>query len=131
MRCCFNEEQSTQPSQQENENVSISIFPCSHIAGYPDEPRGSRGLLKHGNGLNPIAYYRLNETAPVPADTAANLGTAGRSARRSTSTPPSTNNPERCGSTDTSVGLNGSSQRVATPFDSSVNPTVPSRRKRG
>ena len=77
-------------------------------------------------GLNPIAYYRLNETTPVPADTAANLGTAGVSGTALYINTPLHQQPGALlGSADTAVTLNGTSQRVATPFSSSINPTGP------
>jgi len=69
-------------------------------------------------GLNPIAYYRLNETAPVPADTATNLGTAGLVGTAFYINTPLHQQPGALvGSADTAVGLNGTSQRVATPFE--------------
>lgn len=77
-------------------------------------------------GLNPIGYYRLNETTLPPADTAANLGSAG-----TLGTGFYINNPYHeapgalAGSTDPGVGLNGTSQRVATPYDTLLNPTGP------
>jgi hypothetical protein len=77
-------------------------------------------------GLNPVAYYRLNETTPVPADTATNLGTAGANGTAFYINDPLHQAPGALpGSTDTAVGLNGTSQRVATLFDSSINPTGP------
>jgi hypothetical protein len=77
-------------------------------------------------GLNPVAYYRLNETTPVPGDTATNLGTAGINGTAFYINDPFHQAPGALpGSTDTAVGLNGTSQRVATPFDSSINPTGP------
>lgn len=77
-------------------------------------------------GLNPVAYYRLNETTPVPADMAANLGTAGVNGTAFYIDDPLHQAPGALpGSTDTAVGFNGSSQRVAASFDSSINPTGP------
>ena len=77
-------------------------------------------------GLNPVIYYRLNETTPVPADKGANLGTAGAIGTAFYINTPLHQQPGALvGSTDTAVGLNGTSQRVATRFDSSINPTGP------
>jgi hypothetical protein len=77
-------------------------------------------------GLNPVAYYRLNETTPVPADTAINLGTAGANGTAFYINDPTHQAPGALvGSVDTAVGFNGSSQRAATSFDSSINPTGP------
>jgi hypothetical protein len=76
--------------------------------------------------LNPIAYYRLGELAAVPADTAANLGSGGV-----TGTGFYINDPSRptagalVGSADTAVNLDGTRQRLAVPYDSSINPTGP------
>src|ERR1039457_3309705 len=72
-------------------------------------------------GLNPVAYYRLNETTPVPADTATNLGTAGVNGTAFYINDPTHQAPGALvGSVDTAVGFNGSSQRAATSFDSSI-----------
>ena len=77
-------------------------------------------------GLNPIAYYRLNETTPVPTDTATNLGTAGLLGTAFYINTPLHQQPGALvGSADTAVELNGTSQRVVAPFDSSLNPTGP------
>jgi concanavalin A-like lectin/glucanase superfamily protein/Ig-like domain-containing protein len=77
--------------------------------------------------LNPIAYYRLSETTPVPADTATNLGSAGAiGTALYLNTPTHQVSGALMGSTDTAVGFDGSSttkDRVAAPFDSSINPT--------
>jgi hypothetical protein len=76
--------------------------------------------------LGPVAYYRLNETTPVPADTATNLGTAGVTGTGFYINSPAHQSPGALvGSTDTAVGFNGSSQRVATLYDSSISPTGP------
>jgi hypothetical protein len=76
--------------------------------------------------LNPVAYYRLNETTPVPSDTAANLGTAGVNGTAFYVNDPAHQMPGALlGSSDTAAAFNGSSQRVATSFDPSLNPTGP------
>ncbi|HNQ89229.1 MAG TPA: immunoglobulin domain-containing protein [Verrucomicrobiota bacterium] len=76
--------------------------------------------------LKPIAYYRLGETTPVSADTAANLGLAGVVGTAFYINEPWHQAPGAlAGSTDGAAGLNGANQRVATPYDASINPTGP------
>ena len=68
----------------------------------------------------------LAETTPVSADTATNLGSAGLTGTALYISSPLHPPPGALvGSTDSAVGLNGTSQRVAVPFDSSINPTGP------
>jgi hypothetical protein len=76
--------------------------------------------------LNPVAYYRLNETTPVPADTATNLGMAGVNGTGFYINSPAHQSPGALvGSSDTAIGLNGSNQRVATLYDTAISPTGP------
>jgi len=78
-------------------------------------------------GLNPVAYYRLNETTPVPADIATNLGTAGTLGTALYLNFPFQQQPGALvGSPDTAVGFSGNANtkdRVALPFDPALNPS--------
>ncbi|HWI58704.1 MAG TPA: LamG-like jellyroll fold domain-containing protein [Bacillota bacterium] len=76
--------------------------------------------------LNPIAYYPLNETAPVSADMAANLGTAGAVGTGLYINSPSHQAPGAlAGSSDTAVSFAGTTQRMSVPFDPAITPTGP------
>lgn len=67
--------------------------------------------------LNPLAYWRLNETVVPPADTGVNLGTLGAAAK-----PYYVGNATHAvagalvGSTDTAASFDGASGKVAVPY---------------
>src|SRR5436190_4356841 len=88
-------------------------------------------------GLNPIAYYRLNETGPqVPADLATNLGTLGAAANgfylNDRGTPENDYSHATPGAlvagTDTSVTFTGAGNGrggISIPWSAALNPGTP------
>ena len=78
-------------------------------------------------GLGPVAYYRLNETAPVPAaDVATNSGTGGQIGTGYYVNTPLHEQPGAlAGNSDTAVAFDGLGQRMQIPFDAAVNPLGP------
>lgn len=78
--------------------------------------------------LNPIAYYRLNETTPVPlADIATNSGTLGSAAIGYYFNSPTHPAPGAlAGSTDTAAAFSASVKNaVLVPWSTSINPRPP------
>ncbi len=79
--------------------------------------------------LNPVGYYRLNDTTPVPSDIATNSGTAGALGNGfyvndSPSTPMHPSTPGAlAGSSDPAAAFNPGYVQV--PFDPAINPTGP------
>ena len=88
-------------------------------------------------GLNPIAYYRLNETGPqVPADLATNLGTLGDAANGfylgTVGAPENDYSHATPGAlaagTDTSVTFTGAGNGIggiSIPYSPALNPGTP------
>ncbi|HEY5908981.1 MAG TPA: LamG-like jellyroll fold domain-containing protein [Verrucomicrobiae bacterium] len=78
--------------------------------------------------LNPIAYYRLNETTPVPpADIATNSGTFGASATGYYFNSPTHPAPGAlAGSTDTAAAFSAAAKNaMLVPWSSTLNPRPP------
>ena len=72
-------------------------------------------------GLHPIAYYQLNETTPVPADTATNRGTLGGIGLGYYLGSVAHADPGALAATnDTSAGFAGG--KVVVPYNASMNP---------